>query len=122
MMTRIPSPPRDSPNTRRVLVVIALTILVGAGVAFFIRPTIEQIEDRTRVALPRGTSLKKIDDYFTAQGIEHSLDQSGNRVYAIVPLLRGSFPPVQWDAQIILFLDRNDTLDTIEVRRIGTGP
>jgi hypothetical protein len=104
-----------------VLIVLFGLISIGAAVNYS-RPTLEEIAGTTRAALPKGTPLHQIDAYFTAKQIEHSYFYENNRVYAMVHWLRDSYPPVQWDAQIIITLDKDKRLDSMDIEAVGTGP
>lgn len=84
--------------------------------------TLEQIRERVSMALPRGSPLSVIDQYFAENKIEHSYYEKTNQVFARIDNIRGGQPPITKGAQIIITLDKSKALDSIEVKPVFTGP
>ena len=84
--------------------------------------TLEQINERVSKDLAKNTPLSKIEKDFTENDIEHSYYEKMNQVFAAIRNIRGGIFPVSKDAQIIITLDKDKNLKSIEVKPIFTGP
>jgi hypothetical protein len=84
--------------------------------------TLEQINERVRSDLVRGTPLSEIDKYFTSNHVEHSYVERTNEVYAMIRFIWGGEFLVQKDAQIRIELDQDRKLKDIKVVPVFTGP
>ena len=83
--------------------------------------TLEQINERVRSDLVKGTPLSEIDRYFASNNIGHSYVERTNEVYAMIYFIWGGFP-FQRDAWIKIQLDQDRKLKEIKVEAVSTGP
>ncbi len=84
--------------------------------------SIEKIDHSVRTALPEGTPVEKVLEFFSQNNVEHSYHAPTKRVYAIIRHIRGSFPPVGKSAQIFITIDEEDRVSLVEIRPVFTGP
>jgi len=84
--------------------------------------TLEQINERASLDLPRGTPLTHIDRYFKENKVEHSYYEKTNQVFAMINNIRGGGLFVSKGAQIIITLDQAKNLMSMEVKPVFTGP
>jgi hypothetical protein len=84
--------------------------------------TLGQISERVKAALPPGTRLPAVENYFSKNRIGYGYSKKDSTVFAMVRNIWGGFPPVDKDAQIVVHLADNDTVQTIDVRAVFIGP
>lgn len=116
------------PKIRRYLVgsvIVALAIgaafAVGTGTMPRSGYSEGDIEAELRVALPVGTSYQQIDTWLSRRGIVHSFVAKEHRVYGLIPdIQRGLL--VTKSIQIIIALDSQEKLTSVEVKPVYTGP
>jgi hypothetical protein len=79
------------------------------------------LEQEIRSNLPVGSTLQEIETYLTTKNISHSYVERENRVYGIVPdVERGLL--VSKSLQIVVDLDRQHRLESLELKPVYTGP
>jgi hypothetical protein len=84
--------------------------------------TLEQIDERVRSDLVRGTPLSEIDRYFSSNRVEHSYFERSNEVYAMIHFVWGGGFLTQKDVQVRIQLDQDRKLEDIKVVPVFVGP
>ena len=79
------------------------------------------LERELRQALPVGSSYEQIDEYLTRKQIYHAYSERSNRVNAIIPDVEKRFL-ITKSITIVIFLDDQRRLESLEVTAMGTGP
>lgn len=121
MTNDVSLPFKGSHRARNALLFVLLIVAIF-GAVLISRPSLQEVNATINKSLHKGMSIDQVSRYFAGNGIQYGLDKATNRLYATVHFLRGSFPPVQWDAQIVVYLDSDQRIDHIDVQAVGTGP
>lgn len=110
------------PSGRQFFLIVLLSVAVYGIVTYLMWPDITHLANQLKTDLPPGTSLTKIEHYFTDRHIDYGFDEQHNRVKAQVLRIKGTFPPVEKNVEITISLDKEHNLTGIWFEPYYTGP
>jgi hypothetical protein len=93
------------------------TCVQGGGKAF----DYNTFDRDIRASLPVGSNYENVERYLQGKNISYSLVERENKVYALIPDVKKG-PIVSESVQIIIALDEQKRVRSVDVKPVYTGP